>query len=198
MNAPTMSAQTPPRPHQLKQVRLDRPAETPEKARPSGEPARQPVGRGATWTNERVAELKRCIEAGLTCSRIAAEIGVSRNAVIGKLSRLGLSRRKRAAARAPEAAPKRPVFRTRSLARILARHQILNELAAVSPQSAAAIAILDGRGCSLFELTPGKCRWPINDPGAANFCFCGNTQVQGLPYCLGHARLAYKSTAGSA
>ncbi|MEP6836508.1 MAG: GcrA family cell cycle regulator, partial [Bradyrhizobium sp.] len=47
---------------------------------------------GPTWTTERVERLKSHFEAGLSCREIAAEIGVSRNAVIGKLSRLGLTR----------------------------------------------------------------------------------------------------------
>ncbi len=44
-----------------------------------------------TWTPERVEQLCSCLVTGLTCSQIAAEIGVSRNAVIGKIHRLGLS-----------------------------------------------------------------------------------------------------------
>src|ERR1700685_627164 len=44
-----------------------------------------------TWTPERVERLRSCVVTGLTCSQIAAQIGVSRNAVIGKLHRLGLS-----------------------------------------------------------------------------------------------------------
>jgi GcrA cell cycle regulator len=42
-------------------------------------------------------------------------------------------------------------------------------------------------------LSRGKCRWPISNPGAEDFCFCGNEPVKGLPYCLGHARIAYRS-----
>ena len=45
-----------------------------------------------TWTAERVALLRSYANAGLSCAQIAAEIGVTRNAVIGKLNRLGLSR----------------------------------------------------------------------------------------------------------
>src|SRR5258707_15884543 len=46
----------------------------------------------ATWTSERIELLKRCLHAGLSCGQIAREIGVTRNAVIGKMNRLGLSR----------------------------------------------------------------------------------------------------------
>jgi hypothetical protein len=45
----------------------------------------------ATWNPERIEQLRNCVGAGLTCSQIAAEIGVTRNAVIGKIHRLGLS-----------------------------------------------------------------------------------------------------------
>ena len=43
----------------------------------------------ATWTSERIELLKRCLYAGLSCGQTAREIGVTRNAVIGKMNRLG-------------------------------------------------------------------------------------------------------------
>jgi GcrA cell cycle regulator len=49
---------------------------------------------GATWTSQRIELLKRCLHAGLSCRQIAHEIGVTRNAVIGKVNRLGLSQPK--------------------------------------------------------------------------------------------------------
>ena len=52
-----------------------------------------------TWTKERVDALRNYVDAGMSCSQIAGEIGVTRNAVIGKIHRLGLSGR---------AAPTRP------------------------------------------------------------------------------------------
>ncbi|MGB7097953.1 MAG: GcrA family cell cycle regulator, partial [Xanthobacteraceae bacterium] len=54
-----------------------------------------------TWTPERVEQLRSFVVSGLTCSQIAAEIGVTRNAVIGKIHRLGLSPERPAAAPAP-------------------------------------------------------------------------------------------------
>src|SRR5262249_22881924 len=48
----------------------------------------------ATWTSERIELLKRCLHAGLSCGQTARNIGVTRNAVIGKMNRLGLSRPK--------------------------------------------------------------------------------------------------------
>ncbi len=51
-------------------------------------------GNCTSWSSERIELLKRCFHAGLSCSQIAREIGVTRNAVIGKMNRLGLSRPK--------------------------------------------------------------------------------------------------------
>lgn len=72
-----------------------------------------------SWTDERVETLKRMWSEGQSASAIAKELGgVTRNAVIGKVHRLGLSNRNdeaeaapapAAAAPAPEpAAPKKP------------------------------------------------------------------------------------------
>ena len=61
-----------------------------------------------SWTDERVELLKKLWSDGLSASQIAAELGgITRNAVIGKVHRLGLSgraksassRRRRASAR---------------------------------------------------------------------------------------------------
>ena len=47
-----------------------------------------------SWTDERIATLKKMWESGSTASQIADELGgVSRNAVIGKAHRLGLKSR---------------------------------------------------------------------------------------------------------
>src|ERR1700742_4940648 len=61
------------------------------------------------WTEERVAELKKLWAEGHSASQIAKKLGsVTRNAVIGKVHRLGLSGR---------ATPSRPVKRPPRLAR---------------------------------------------------------------------------------
>jgi GcrA cell cycle regulator len=49
-----------------------------------------------------------------------------------------------------------------------------------------------GQRCSLLELSDSKCRWPIGDPGNAEFAFCGGKPVEGFPYCGYHARIAYQ------
>jgi GcrA cell cycle regulator len=148
----------------------------------------------ATWTLERVELLKRCLHAGFSCGQTAREIGVTRNAVIGKMNRLGLSRPKDVIGRQLEQT------RAARLARPRPKHPRLNisaqhEMAAFpTPEPRAeAIPIYDGRGCTLLELSQARCRWPISNPGVKDFCYCGNEPVKGLPYCPGHARIAYQS-----
>jgi GcrA cell cycle regulator len=149
-----------------------------------------------TWTPERVNQLRNCVVAGLTCSQIAAQIGVTRNAVIGKMNRLGLS---------PGRASGVPV-RSRS-PRVqrsgLSTHRRLLRLIDTKAPSIAddvklAFAPVDStKRCSLTELSQGKCRWPINEPGAADFAFCGNESIKGFSYCASHARIAYRLPARS-
>jgi GcrA cell cycle regulator len=152
----------------------------------------------ATWSSERIELLKRCFHAGLSCSQIAREIGVTRNAVIGKMNRLGLSRPKDVIGRqlkqmraARPARPKTPrTGRPKRPLNIFSQYAML--IAAFPGPQSEDIPIYNGRGCTLLELSQGKCRWPISNPGAEDFCFCGNEPVKGLPYCLGHARIAYR------
>jgi GcrA cell cycle regulator len=140
-----------------------------------------------TWTNERIELLKVHFQAGLSCREIANHIGVSRNAVIGKISRLALTRDK--AGREPlpkKSAAKNPRSRAFRILRALSAEP-------EPPEPAAEIEpIHNGHCCSLFELSEQRCRWPISTPGAEDFRFCGNPPVDGLPYCVGHSRLAYR------
>ena len=157
---------------------------------------------GATWTSQRIELLKRCLHAGLSCRQIAHEIGVTRNAVIGKMNRLGLSKPKDVIGRQLEQRRAAGLARSKTLwtrgpkrprPNIFAQHEML---VAAFPRAQAPvedIPISNGCGCTLFELSQMKCRWPISNPGAEDFCFCGNEPVKGLPYCLGHARIAYRS-----
>ena len=148
-------------------------------------PAKEP-----TWTDERIELLKSRFAAGLTCRQIADDIGVTRNAVIGKLNRLNLTREK--SGEAPRPARKEAVRgrRAKSVPRL--QYQLLQKLYAEPQATAYEAPIPNEHACSLLELSDARCRWPISTPGADDFCFCGNTPVEGLPYCAGHTRLAYR------
>ena len=70
------------------------------------------MNEAGAWTDERVEQLKKLWSDGLSASQIAAELGnVTRNAVIGKVHRLGLS------GRAAPSKPARPAFKAPRQAR---------------------------------------------------------------------------------
>jgi GcrA cell cycle regulator len=148
-------------------------------------PAKEP-----TWTEERLELLKSRFAQGLTCREIADDIGVSRNAVIGKLSRLNLSREKSGDPPRPARKDAPKGRRRGSMPRL--QYRILQAVYAEPLAAADDEPIANGHCCSLLELSEERCRWPISTPGAADFCFCGNTPIEGLPYCPGHYRLAYR------
>jgi GcrA cell cycle regulator len=139
-----------------------------------------------TWTAERIELLKSRFEAGLTCREIAADIGVTRNAVIGKLTRLNLSRADGIGERMPEQArsPRAPRSTRPS------QRQLLRALRPVRPPEPELSC---EHRCSFLELSEENCRWPISDLEAAVW-FCGNTRAKGFAYCAGHARIAYQAS----
>ena len=146
-----------------------------------------------TWTDERLELLKSGFAAGLSCREIAATIGVSRNAVIGKISRLNLKRDKDRMVRTGR--PERTSEpRPRGVPRL--RQMLLKAYPAKPDAAFNDGPIHNGHTCSLLELGKDTCRWPISTPGAHDFCFCGNPPIDGLPYCPGHSRLAYRVAAG--
>jgi GcrA cell cycle regulator len=156
-----------------------------------------------SWTDDRVELLKKLWSEGQSASQIAAELGgITRNAVIGKVHRLGLSGR----AKAPSSAvprprkPRPPSHMLRNMSRpavrgntALARHPLaVYELEPELEQEPLENIVPIGQRCTLLELSDSKCRWPIGDPGAADFFFCGGKPVGDLPYCAYHARMAYQ------
>ena len=142
--------------------------------------ARSPGG----WTDDAVETLTRLWRQGdLSAAMIARRLGVTRNAVLGKIHRLGLSqsRRPRSPAMAPPPRPAKPrpigsAHRAPALAPVRS-----------SPQPTAEIGLV----ARLEDLPTRACHWPLGDPQAADFAFCGRRAETG-PYCPAHAGVAYR------
>jgi GcrA cell cycle regulator len=149
-----------------------------------------------TWNPERVAQLRAFIGAGMTCSQIAAEIGVTRNAVIGKIHRLGLGPGRPTASPGGACPPRTRHPRLASQRKML---RLISADAPLDPDGAIGQrgSIDSTQSCSLLDLAQGKCRWPVSERAgggsAADFIFCGNEIVAGFSYCAGHARMAYRT-----
>ncbi|NJO53638.1 MAG: GcrA cell cycle regulator [Bacteroidales bacterium] len=156
-----------------------------------------------SWNDERIEQLKKLWAEGLSASQIAAELGgITRNAVIGKVHRLGLSGRAKTASaatprsrkqRTPAAAPRQNGFVRGNV--VLAPRvapeeapEVESELATEPVENVVPI----GQRCSILELTEATCRWPLGEPGRSDFSYCGGRAISGLPYCAFHARIAYQ------
>src|ERR1700761_3868921 len=103
-----------------------------------------------TWTDERLELLKSGFAEGLSCREIAADIGVSRNAVIGKISRLNLTREtgygKTLARKDAGGGACRPKGNPRL------RQLFVRSLPSEPDVGSAFETIHDGHTCSLFDL----------------------------------------------
>jgi GcrA cell cycle regulator len=159
-------------------------------------------GNGSGWTDTRVERLKAFWADGLSASVIADRLGeVTRNAVIGKVHRLGLAGRK-TASRASTTRP-RATFPSRpDAARIVASPcQRVRRAAPRQPVRVIPLRALPDIGpapeeiVGLGELQDGMCHWPVGDPLEVGFHFCGRTKTVRLPYCEHHAAIAYNPAA---
>lgn len=145
------------------------------------------------WTDERVELLKRLWQDGLSASQIAKQLGgVTRNAVIGKVHRLGLS------GRATPSKPARTVFKAPRPARPAAAApsapRRMCEPAALQPQPAPVRYVDETPGsATVLTLAAHMCKWPIGDPSLDTFTFCGR-MAGGGPYCHEHSQVAYQPT----
>jgi GcrA cell cycle regulator len=169
-----------------------------------GLPVRARRAAGGPWTRERIALLKRRWSRGASARRIAETLGggISRQAVLGKIHRLGLAGRppgrKPAAAegeRRARAARSRPTGRAGATppprAWRLPPPAARADGYVDDPRVDADIPLSQRR--SLLELDHHACRWPIGDPRTPDFLFCGAKPRRGKPYCAAHCARAYIS-----
>lgn len=143
------------------------------------------------WTPERVTELRRLFETGISCAQIGDAMGIkSRNAIIGKLHRLGLRREKTVGAKQSHGAE--AGIQKRSSA---PRNRNVPVKAKLPPIDFEAIPDIPIDICpnrvTLLSCEPLHCRWPAADDGSADMV-CGDAKVEGRSWCARHARVAFR------
>ena len=143
------------------------------------------------WTPENVRRLIE-LSANKTVPEIAQIMGTSKNSIVGKAHRLGISF---------------PKFRDDCAT---GHREITDMLAAGMWPSEIAIALgqhvntihgkikymrrRDGEMKApprLDDLGPDQCRWPLGDPKQRAEAFCGEPIVPDKPYCAEHCAKAY-------
>jgi GcrA cell cycle regulator len=159
------------------------------------------------WNDINTEKAKRGWAEGKSASQIGAEIGCTRNAVIGRIHRLGLASRA-ANHRIQTAKTVRARRRKHTLQSVNSRRQQsgaelyasyeayeadraskLEEYEALKALPDVDVPIAERRGVK--ELLDKQCRWPIGDPQHKDFHYCNGTQVPGLPYCAQHCSRAF-------
>ena len=158
----------------------------------------------SAWTDERVAIAMKMWQDGESASFIADTLGagLSRNAVIGKIHRMGLfSRdkgRKQGQRYYPDnqsqprpRAPQGESARTESprVERQRLPSGALNPYLIPDAESDLAIPVEQRK--TIQQLTSRTCKWPVGDPGSVDFFFCGAEKEIDTPYCRSHCRRAY-------
>lgn len=120
------------------------------------------------WTQDRIARLTIHWLAGRSATWIAAEFGdgLTRNAVLAKAWRLGLSKDRQGVA---------------------ADLRLPSRLPTADP---APLPPVEGRE-SILSVRRFDCRWPYGDPRKPGFRLCGHTVDRGA-YCAAHAEVAYR------
>ena len=149
------------------------------------------------WTPERVGQLRTMLTyQDMSCIEMARALGVTKNAIVGKTNRMGLSvprpdpavgdavrrarldrrnecARLRAAGRKEDPKPPRPLWKPRR----------------VRAEPAQAVT---GEPVDIVGLTAKTCRWPLwEDRGASgDKMYCGAAVVVGSRYCSIHFEMA--------
>src|SRR5690348_13131992 len=157
------------------------------------------------WTDEIVEQLKQHWTDGKSASQIASLLGngVTRNAVIGKVHRLGLASRAKtpstAASRPRRLAP--PVHRAAGPRLSSAAHRVVRGATAlaIAPEALSeaaepefeSVVVPMSLKVTIVELKESMCRWPLGDPASSEFRYCGSPTAS-RPYCAYHASLAYQ------
>ncbi len=156
-----------------------------------------------SWTDDRVARLSKLWADGLSASQIAADLGgVTRNAVIGKVHRLGLSGRVKPAGKSGGAARRKPTStRKPGGARTTTRPNPRDSGTAgtktqrhddVLLKEPVSLEAPTSRKITLMQLTETTCKWPTGDPTMPGFSFCGHNSQDDKPYCEFHSKLAFQ------
>jgi GcrA cell cycle regulator len=135
----------------------------------------------ATWPDSH-AEFVRANFSQMSMGRMAKALNkeygtsYSRNAVCGKVSRMGLGEKP---APAITTSQRRPGRRKAAPAPAVTPEPLIPAADTIVP-----------RNLSLLELGPNECRWPY---GVGPFVFCGH---DGYPYCPAHSVLSRRAAYG--
>ncbi|MBO5946757.1 MAG: hypothetical protein J6Q44_01270 [Alphaproteobacteria bacterium] len=173
------------------------------------------------WDSAALKKLKALTGKGLSTSEIGKRLGMSKNAIVGKLNRLGWIAKAGGAgatddkkADVKKAAPKKTATKkVESVKKTTAKKvdvktatkKTATKVATPKETAKKSDSKTDAKNLAMHQriiqhslemanLKPNQCRWPIGDPDSEHFHFCGETVFVGKPYCYEHCKQAYQFT----
>jgi hypothetical protein len=157
------------------------------------------------WNDTAVDLLKTRVLDGMSASQIALSFGgkMTRNAVIGKCSRMGFQLKGR-----PSGQPRSPKppkqkrtqrgfgipLRPKMAKTSFAGNGMAFERAPDATPPKLRVVDATGTPATILDAGFGGCRWPINTPDqndGASTLFCCGPRLPGRVYCEGHRAIAY-------
>ncbi|MCL2749328.1 MAG: GcrA family cell cycle regulator [Alphaproteobacteria bacterium] len=163
------------------------------------------------WTPSVLNKMKSLLERGMSTAEIGKKIGMSKNAVVGKLNRLGWTGKGKESPAKKTPAKKEIVIKVKPAKKAAPKKtpaQVAQEkkaaLAAAAKDKKTAAGKTPSKknlvahqhmiqhAMELAMLRPDQCRWPIGNPDSDKFHFCGEKVFPGKPYCYEHCRAAYQ------
>jgi GcrA cell cycle regulator len=153
------------------------------------------------WGDDAVSRLRSLWEEGHSTSEIACQLGVSKNAVIGKAHRLKLSRRpspiRPAGSGGPRPSRRWPLLpKLAEIAPVPCATPKASPVDAASPPPPRGVSVPSVVAVQAAATQPFprrgtiSCCWPIGEPGTQSFHFCDAPARTGKPYCEEHCALA--------
>lgn len=146
----------------------------------------------SNWTKEREETLAKLWAEGSSCRQIAESLGdTTRNACIGKINRLGLSKplvkkpfvKKKRAAKRSSASHDQIIHR---IVRVNGNSNHMRRMETIQ-RDQYRLRCVEIECTTIFEDLTG-CRYPVGD---GPFLFCNGPQVEGNSYCRSHAALCW-------
>ena len=170
----------------------------------------------SAWTDKKIEKLKKLWEKGLSTAEIGKKLDFSKNAIVGKVHRLGLSNRSSPIKSSKPKVKKEEVVTPVLTQKVETKVEVKKVVKSTSVQekslkkevqpvvkneslvNISKVSLKNKKtsaGLSLLELTSDLCCWPIDDINSENFHFCGKKVFKNKPYCLEHCAIAYTTSA---
>lgn len=144
-----------------------------------------------SWTKEQDDFLREQYRA-ISAEAIAQRIGKTRNAVIGRANRIGLSKSygEVFGRGAPHSPYKKKPRKSQGGHNATGPELFYRKPRAVKvvKMAEADISPLNGVGVKMWELESRHCRWVVGEP--KDLTFCGHNKHNGSSYCENHSALS--------